>query len=71
MVLGDLIEFRTMAKQSKRKRGQQSGDRAGSASGPSWSELKDALECPVCLKVIMDPPIYSCENLHGLCYRSH
>lgn len=53
-----------MAKLSKRKRGQQS-----SGGGPSWAELRDALECPVCIRVMMDPPVYSCENLHGLCLR--
>jgi len=35
---------------------------------PQWMiELKDELECPVCLKTIMDPPIFLCENGHGLC----
>ena len=26
------------------------------------------LECPVCLKTITDPPIYLCENQHGVCF---
>merc|ERR1719259_694263 len=30
-------------------------------------ELKDELECPVCLKTIMDPPIFLCEKGHCLC----
>ena len=35
---------------------------------PQWMiELKDELECPVCLETIMDPPIFLCEKGHGLC----
>ena len=35
---------------------------------PQWMiELKDELECPVCLKTIMDPPIFLCEKGHCLC----
>ena len=35
---------------------------------PEWmAELKDSLECPVCLKTIMDPPIFQCTRGHGLC----
>jgi len=35
---------------------------------PEWmAELKDSLECPVCLKTIMDPPIFLCTGGHGLC----
>ena len=35
---------------------------------PEWmNELKDLLECPVCLKTFMDPPIFMCEKGHGLC----
>lgn len=30
-------------------------------------QVEDALECPVCLKLIMDAPIYVCENNHPLC----
>jgi len=35
---------------------------------PEWlREMEDVLECPVCLKTIMDPPIFMCENSHMLC----
>ena len=33
------------------------------AAIPEWMRL--ALECPVCLEIIMDPPIYVCENPQG------
>ena len=38
---------------------------------PDW--MKRALECPVCLEVIMDPPIYLCENPqgHSICSTYH
>jgi len=34
---------------------------------PDW--MKRALECPVCLEIIMDPPIYICDNpqAHSVC----
>jgi len=39
---------------------------------PSWvTELKDALECPVCLKTCLDPPIHQCENGHYFCGDCH
>jgi len=39
---------------------------------PSWmAELEDALECPVCLKTFIDPPIYLCENGHCFCSSCH
>ena len=39
---------------------------------PSWmAELEDALECPVCLKTILDPPIHQCENGHCYCSSCH
>jgi len=35
---------------------------------PAWyKELEKDLECPVCLIAFLDPPIYVCENQHGLC----
>jgi len=36
---------------------------------PEWME--DTLECPVCLKTIVDPPVYLCENTHPLCDICH
>ena len=30
-------------------------------------EMERDLECPVCLIPIRSPPIYVCENQHGLC----
>ena len=38
---------------------------------PEW--MKRALECPVCLEIIMDPPIYVCENPqgHSVCSTCH
>jgi len=39
---------------------------------PSWiAELEDDLECPVCLKTILDPPIHQCENGHCHCSSCH
>jgi len=32
---------------------------------PDW--VAESLDCPVCLKIIKDPPIYLCEKGHGLC----
>merc|ERR1719495_1176624 len=29
------------------------------------------LECPVCLKMILDPPVHVCENGHLLCFTCH
>jgi len=35
---------------------------------PEWlSEWKDLLECPVCFKTILDPPLYLCEKGHVMC----
>ena len=35
---------------------------------PDWfTELEDVLQCPLCLKSFREPPIYLCENLHGMC----
>jgi len=35
---------------------------------PAWyKEMEKDLECPVCLESFLDPPIYVCENQHGLC----
>jgi len=35
---------------------------------PAWyKEMEKDLECPVCLVAFLDPPIYVCENQHGLC----
>ena len=39
--------------------------RKGSFSLPDW--VAEQLECPVCLKTIQDPPIFQCEQGHGLC----
>ena len=39
--------------------------RKGSFSLPDW--VAEQLECPVCLKTIQDPPIFLCEQGHGLC----
>jgi len=38
---------------------------------PEW--MKRALECPVCLETIIDPPIFICENSHGhsVCFTCH
>jgi len=36
---------------------------------PEW--VQNALECPVCLKMITDPPVYVCENTHLLCDVCH
>ena len=39
---------------------------------PSWmAELEDTLECPICLKTILDPPIHQCENGHYYCSTCH
>jgi len=37
----------------------------------SADELKDVLECPVCLKVPRQPPIYQCERGHCICSVCH
>ena len=37
----------------------------------SADELKDVLECPVCLKVPRQPPIYQCERGHCICAACH
>jgi len=37
----------------------------------SAEELKDVLECPVCLKVPRQPPIYQCERGHCICSVCH
>jgi len=43
-------------------------DEEQSIDSPAWvNELKDVLECPVCCEGFKDPPIYLCENMHGLC----
>jgi len=38
---------------------------------PAW--MKKALECPVCLDTIMDPPVFVCENSqgHSVCSTCH
>jgi len=38
---------------------------------PDW--MKRALECPVCLDIIMDPPMYVCDNpqAHSVCSSCH
>jgi len=38
---------------------------------PEW--MKKALECPVCLDIIMDPPVFICENSqgHSMCFNCH
>jgi len=35
--------------------------------------MKKALECPVCLEIIMDPPVFICENSqgHSMCSTCH
>merc|ERR1719300_1494402 len=39
---------------------------------PSWmADLEDILECPVCLKTLLDPPIHQCENGHCFCNSCH
>jgi len=39
---------------------------------PAWyREMEKDLECPVCLNNFIDPPIYVCENQHGLCMACH
>jgi len=32
---------------------------------PDW--IEDTLECPVCLKAIVDAPVYACDNIHHFC----
>jgi len=39
------------------------GTKAEASAVPEW--MRQALECPVCLEIIMDPPIYQCENPQG------
>ena len=34
-------------------------------------KLEELLECPVCLRPFPCLPIYTCENLHGLCQSCH
>ena len=35
-----------------------------------WSKhLEDILKCPVCLETFREPPIYLCENQHGMCFK--
>ena len=38
---------------------------------PEW--MKKALECPVCLDIIMDPPVFICDNYqgHSMCSNCH
>ena len=37
---------------------------------PAWfKELEDILECPVCKEPFKAPPIYLCENMHGVCFK--
>jgi len=39
--------------------------REGDFSLPDW--VTKFLECPVCLEIIKDPPVYLCEKGHALC----
>lgn len=35
---------------------------------PDWlRHIQDIIECPVCMEVMLDPPVFICENEHGLC----
>jgi len=45
---------------------------ATSGSHPEWvKKIESKLECPVCLKTILDPPVYMCVNIHMLCEDCH
>jgi len=45
------------------------GKMATFESLPDW--VKRKLECPVCFKTILDPPVYVCVNIHMLCKDCH
>ena len=47
--------------------GKQASSDGATKFSVSADELKDVLECPVCLNSFLDPPIYVCVNQHGLC----
>jgi len=39
---------------------------------PDWvKRIESKLECPVCYKTILDPPVYVCVNIHILCDTCH
>jgi len=38
----------------------------GGVAVPDW--VSEALECPVCLETIKDPPVFLCTNGHELCH---
>jgi len=45
---------------------------ATSGSRPEWlKKIESKLECPVCFKTILDPPVYVCVNQHMLCEDCH
>ena len=37
----------------------------------SAEDLKDVLECPVCLKVPRSAPVFQCERGHVVCHECH
>ena len=53
------------------KKRKAEGANALPQSDGDW--MNDILECPVCLEVMKDPPIFVCENPqgHSLCYKCH
>merc|ERR1712029_432756 len=61
----------TVQVEKKRKYEESMAERSPNQSSKInlMDELEDALECPVCLKAITDPPIYVCENIHSLCHQ--
>jgi len=77
-VLNDLLIL--MRKKKSRRRSKSSKRRntgIAPANDPSKyiskAEIEDVLECPVCYKSIMDPPIYECDSeiMHALCQNCH
>jgi len=57
----------------KRKAAQRNAPVVNPPQPNSLDWMRDALECPVCLEDIKDPPIYICENPqgHSLCSKCH
>jgi len=51
--------------------GKQASSDGATKFSVSADELKDVLECPVCLKVPRQPPIYQCERGHCICSVCH
>ena len=55
----------------KRKTAAQANPPHAQPNSLDW--MRDALQCPVCLELIQDPPVYVCENPqgHSVCSKCH